>query len=232
MKKQGLLVSLVGIILLAVYNAIVFVIKTGDKGPSFWISYIFTMVGFGLTALVMVLIARKNGLIQNWFLNYPIARFATIYIALQVILSVVFILVGEKLIPSISFLCQFVLLGVFAILIIVGFVSKLNVEEVTQTVQSKVLFIDMLRVEAEMLCQVCDASQTQAMATFQSLAEMVSLSDPISAPALESLENEISAKIYAARRSLSQNDVATAVTFCQEAKVLLVERNQKTKVLK
>lgn len=60
------------------------------------------------------------------------------------------------------------------------------------------------------------------------------LSDPMSSQALSAIEGEISAKIMDANRSLSESDVgkAKAIALCKEAKLLLVERNNKARVMK
>ena len=230
MKKQGTLLGIIALVIFAVYNAIVFVIKTEAKDASFWISYAFTAFAFLVAVISLILIGRKKGIIQNWFLNYPIVRYSVIYVISQVIVSVILIVVGDKLSVPVAFLMQFVLLAIYVILILIAFVAKISVEEAGKSIKAKCLFVDLLRVDAEMLCEKCNDSQ--ALVVFKDFAETVSLSDPMSSPTLAAIEGEISSKVSEAQKSLLGNEVEKAVSLCREAKLLLIERNKKTRVLK
>ncbi len=230
MKKQGTLLGIVALVVFAVYNAIVFVIKTDAKDASFWISYAFTAFAFLVAVISLILIGRKKGIIQNWFMNYPIVRYSVIYVISQVVVSVILIVIGDKLSVPVAFLIQFVLLAIYVILILIAFVAKISVEEASKSIKAKCLFVDLLRVDAEMLCEKC--SDSQALVVFKDFAEAVSLSDPMSSQTLSAIEGEISTKISDANKSLSESDIDKAIALCKEAKLLLVERNKKARVLK
>lgn len=115
-------------------------------------------------------------------------------------------------------------------MLLVAFVAKISVEETSKSIKAKCLFVDLLRVDAEMLCEKCNDSQ--AFIVFKDFAEAVSLSDPMSNQKLSTIEGEITTKINDANKSLSENNIDKAIALCKEAKLLLVERNKKVRVLK
>ena len=230
MKKQGILMSIVALMIFVLYSAIAFVSAGAVKDASFWISFAFTVFAFVVASISLVLIGRKKGIVHNWFLNYPIICYSVVYVVVQTVASIILITLRQKLAEPVAFLIQFAMLAVYVVLILVAFIAKISVEDVSKNIKAKSYYIDLLGVEAEMLCERCD--DKQAVAVFKDFAEAVSFSDPMSSQALANLEREISAKVEEAKQLLAKNEVEKAVAICKEAKLLLIERNKKTKILK
>ena len=75
-------------------------------------------------------------------------------------------------------------------------------------------------------------SDPELKAAFQKLAEDIRYSDPMSNPCLFELEKQITLTVSNADVAVNQKDYANAMLLCNQAKLLLTERNKKCKALK
>lgn len=231
MRKTTKQLALIGVILFAMYNLILFALcGFADHKAPFWISYVFVLIAFGAVAFSVVKLGRSTTVLRDWLFGYPIMYHCAIYIALELIASILFMALEEKVGWAVPFVIQLLLLGVYGILVITCFVSKTAISQVHEKVEKKTQYIGLLRADAELLCQKC--SDPELKKQCQKLAEAIRFSDPMSNELLSALEQELCATVAECSRALDENNYVLASNLCNKAMLQLSERNMKCKVLK
>lgn len=230
-SKMTKLVSMFGIIFV-VYNVVLFVLcGFVGHGVAFWISYVFMIISFADVAVISYLLKGRSVLPKDWLLGYPILKHATIYIVIEFVLSVSF-MVGDyyKWKGLIAFATQMILLAIHLVFAISCFLAKEIIEEVKEKVQTNTTDMRLLQAEVEMVAE--KTSDIDIKNAFRKLAEQVRYSDPVSNEYLSKIEREIFTYITNANVCLETNDKENALECCKKASLLLLERNKKCKALK
>ena len=81
-----------------------------------------------------------------------------------------------------------------------------------------------------MLAELCEDAEAKKI--FDEFAEAVKYSDPMSNEMLSALEGELQMRVTNAKMLLSDGDTEGAIKACNQAMLLLKERNLKCKALK
>ena len=218
-------------ILFVVYNVVLFMIAgVADGTATFWVSYAFMIVAF-LVVLESGIVLGKSGMqLKDWLFGYPIVKHCIAYVAIEFICSVIFMLLHEIVGWQAAFVVQLLLVAVYSIFAISCFISKNTIEEQHDTVRQKTMNIQLLRAEAEMLAE--ETNDMEAKKVFAAFAEQVRYSDPMSSDGLQMLESKLIQTVGDARAALKADDVPAALKLCEEARLLLIERNKKAMILK
>lgn len=224
--------ALLGGVIFLTYNVLLFVIAGfSDHGAPFWMSYAFMLAAFG--SIVINALLLKNRKLQpcDFMFGYPVLKHCVIYLIIELILSIVFMLLDANYISWIvAFVPQFLVLAFHIVLITSCFMAHDTIQEIETKVKDATNFIKLLRVDVEMVAQKC--THPEAKAAFESLAEDVRFSDPMSNACLFELEKQITLTVSHADYAVAQNDYSSAMLLCNQAKLLLTERNKKCKALK
>lgn len=231
--KNKRLFALIYLIIFLAYNGIVFAVGGfSAHSATFWISYAFMITAF-VTFAVSAIIVGQNGMrIKDWIFGYPIYKHCVAYFITELTISVAFMIVsGFVYIPwGLAFALQIFVFAVYLSLLITCFIAKNIITDVHEKVRVKREFIGLLRADAELLCERC--TNPEAKKIFASFAEEVRFSDPMSDERLEKIEKAIDSDVKEAIEKISQNDISSAVSLCENARLLLKERNKKALVLK
>lgn len=221
----------IGLIIFALYNILVFSIGgfIFHEAP-FWISYVFVLIAFAVAVISVVGLGQSAVVLRDWLFGYPILRHCAIYLVLEVIVSVVFMLLEYQVGWVLPFVIQILLLGIYGVLVLTCFISKSSIDQVHQKVQKKTQYIALLQAEAQTLCAKCSDPAVQAQC--QKLAEAIRFSDPMSNDLLSALEQQLSATVAACSTALDMGNYELAGNLCEKAMVQLAERNAKCKALK
>lgn len=229
-KKQKQFAAMLAIVF-AMYNVIIFaVFGFGGHEAPFWLSYIFVLIAFGVVEYSFILLGRNGMEIRDWLFGYPIIRHCAIYAALELILSLIFMIFEYDLSWVLPFVAQVLLLGAYGIMLISCFIAKEEIGELHEKVQEKTRYISLLQADAQMLVNKC-ADET-LKAKCEKLAEAIRYSDPMSSELLEELEKRLSASVTACATALDEGNLALADHLCDQAMLQLQERNLKCKALK
>lgn len=180
--KQKYSVLAVAAIVVVLYSLIVFLVPFAKTGV-FWLSYVFTLIAL-LAQLVFTQVAFGGGTsARSRFYGYPIFRIGMIYLAVQVVLSLVFMLLGAWIPMWIPTLCYIIVIGLAAI----GLIASDNVRDSVRVVEEKqadnTAFLRSLRRNASVL-----AGQYPEL---ESLAEALRFADPVSTTASEPYERQL-----------------------------------------
>lgn len=225
MKKNTMRTLLVTILLVGLYNLLVFVIPF-EQNDVFWISY-----GFGMGAFLIAGAAAYISLAQipnarSMFYKFPILRIGIVYGIAQLAASVVGMALAEILawwIPVALFSIGFVAaaLGLIA--------AEAVVEEITRQDQTLVQKVSLMRSLQSKVSQIAANSNN---AEIKKLAEEFRYSDPVSSPAIMDAEADLAAVISELQSAYVDGDNQALDHLCRKASVLLAERNRLCKLNK
>jgi hypothetical protein len=225
-SKNLALFLVVDAIVLAVFNAIAWVIPF-PRGGSFWTGYGFASFAIVLAAAVAVYAFGREGL-KSKFYGVPMAYVTLPYLVVQVLLGLI-----QMAIPAIPYRYGILLDAILLAAVLIGLIGaemgRGTVEDLGAKVRGKVFYIKSLQGEVEALAAgSADAALSKDL---KALAEALRFSDPMSAPQLAAVENQIEAKVAALGGAVG-SDAAAARALCAELQGLVAERNRKCKLLK
>lgn len=233
MKKMFGLYSLGWLIMLALYNVIIFVTPNEYNGESkfttiFWIGYAFITLCF-LIHLGCVYFAFRKKSLRNLFYNIPlirvsIATMTVMFIAGCVCMSVIPIPVWIGII-----ICA-VALAVTLVALLKALALSSVVSGIDDKVKEKTAFVKFLSAEAEALS--AGAKDDKSRKLCKDVFEAVRFSDPMSVPELNGVENAISAKFEDFSLAIRSGDTETAENLASTLVSLIKERAAKCKTLK
>ena len=229
MTREKLMYLATRLIVMAVYNVVVFVVPF-NRGGGFWSGYGFTMLAMLLSAAVGIYVFGRGNL-KSKFYGVPLISVTWRYLVAQLLVG--FAQMGLDFVPipfQYGIAVNAILLGACLFGLIVVNFAKEEIERIDEKVKEKVFHIKSMQVDVEGL--VDKAPDEAAKKALKDLAETIRYSDPISSPQLAAIENKIDGKAAAlAKAAESANGDATAA-LCNELQQLFSERNRKCKILK
>lgn len=201
----------------------------------YWITYVFTLIAFGLTSYVVYTKVSSDIPLNEKFLELPLVIVAYRYLILQLILAGVLISISivqpKLLVIPLSLLALIgssLLLGYALIKLLLTKTAINEVTRIEDKVKVKVDYIKTLQIEVEiMVTKTINPSSKKAL---QDLVSVIRFSDPMSHPSLAGIESAIQAMIQ--EISLKINDSDEVLRLVTEVTILFKERNLKSKVLK
>lgn len=196
---------------------------------NFIIAYIFALIGIAGLLLCTFTMLNKKGM-YPWIAALPSA--ALTYLIIEIIVSAVVVVLEQLYVFALPFVWFIVihvaLLAIFSIRIVMLRGGAEHIEKTGEKVGPKVQHIKSLQADIELLISQTDDAALQAK--IKALAEMVRYSDPMSAPELAPLEQQLAIKVGELKASLADPEKAAIVIGVAEQ--ILEERNKKCKLLK
>ncbi len=229
MKTFSRAPMLIGLgLMLALFNLVVFLLPV-DRSNAFWAAYIFATVAFLLQIVYFELSFGDAKNLKHIFFGYPVAYLGTIYLVLQLIFSAV-VMISEALEVQTTVIVSAILLAGSLMLLAAAVFSRAEITTTEDKVKAKRQYIDFLYTDLESL--QARAAAPEAKAVLKKLAEAVRYSDPMSAPELVALENEIIAKAGGLKPLVEASNLEALKKASEEITALLAERNAKCKIMK
>jgi len=217
-------------IIFAIYNMLVWVIPFKRTGV-FVIMYIFALISIICFAASYFIAFDRSKTLKSKFLSFPIFRIGLIYMAVQLSVSTVFMILSS-FIPIYGWIALIpcVLILTFVIIKTVTIdIAREKIEDIAIQEKANTFFIRTLHVGLDALSN--RVSEETLKLKLSRLSEAVRYSDPVSNNALSEIEarmqtvfGEIKSAIYAGRL-----DVEPQV---DELNNLLLERNMMCKITK
>lgn len=222
MKKNTKLAYAVLGIVFILFNVIAFAVPT-DKTTAFWIAYAFTVVAFALQVGIWNAAFKVTETLKSKFLGVPIIYVGVIYLVVQLIAFVAFMVF--PIIPSwVTVIVCASILGISAICLFSADVAREEINRVEEKVNQKVFYIRELQADVEVLAE--QEQNPEIKTSLTRLAEKIRYSDPMSNVALADLEARIQEKVAALRTTDHKLEIIV------ELDSLLTQRNKKAKILK
>ena len=196
----------------------------------FWISYLFGVLSIAVQVYVLKIAFSGADSVKSKFYGFPIARVGIVYMAVQLVLSLVFMALA-----GITPIWPAVVLYVLALAIgAIGFIgSDVMREEVNR--QDEKLKADTSRmtslysVASSLVGKSDDADVKKVLSE---LADEFRYSDPVSVEALTVVEAELGTALAKLQGSVSSGNREQIKNECKKVSAMLAERNRLCKMNK
>ena len=209
--------------------AVVFIIFTViafaaplNRSTAFWLSYAFGVIAIAVQAYSWPKAFSGEGARSKVY-GFPLARVTTIYMIVQLVLSLIFMITGAKVPVWIPVILYVVLLGLAAIGFIAVDVTREEVvrQETVKEVNTKTM--KALQAKASAIAASC--SDVEKKKVLNHMAEAFRYSDPVSSDATQKLEMKLEVMLD----ELQESGNADLVNRIES---VLSERNQLCKMSK
>ena len=216
-------------VVLVVYNVLAFALPFPKKAV-FAVSYLFTMIAILAQIYVIRTAFYRGEGVKSKFYGFPIAKLGVIYLAVQLIVGLVFMALGLIVPVWLPLALYVVLLGVAA----AGFVAAdaARDEVVRQEVKLEKDVSRMREFQAKGRALVALNQVPEAARPLEKLAEDLRFSDPVSSEALTEIEDQLAECLAQLQEAVSAQKTEQILSVCQEAERNLAERNQLCKLNK
>lgn len=225
MKKDTMRVWFGLGVLLILYILIAFLIPF-VKTAVFWVSFLFTLIAFGVVAVSLYIAFVKNPEAKSKFYGFPIAKIGVMYGAAQLVAGLILMALGVWIPVWVAVLVYAALLGAA----VIGFISADAVREEIQRQDVKlkkdVSFMRNLQSKVNQMATQCAAPE------LRQFAEDIRYSDPVSSDALTDIEQELAAAVEELQAAVVDDDNESVAQLCRKASALLAERNRLCKLNK
>lgn len=214
-------------ILFVVFTVIVFVIPYFEKTSTFWLAYIFALIAMAVQLYIQPKAFAVNGL-RSKFYGFPIARVGAIYLAVQIVLSFLFMALST-LVPLWTEIVIFVIVLAFAA---IGFIAAdtMRDEIERQDTELKKNAETMRALQSKVAAIAGQGVGMSAEKELKKLAEEFRFSDPVSTESLGEIENELCTSIDLLQQAVIDGDNDNTVVICRKVSLALAERNRLCKL--
>ena len=221
----GLLITLVIFVLIA------FLVPFPRNGV-FWTGFIFGVIAILAQALIWSIAFKGTESARSKFYGVPIARIGTIYLIVQLILSLIaMFLAWVPAIPAWPFILVFlIIIGVVALGTIAADVTREEIER--QDVQIKRDVSSMRELQSLGRSLVASCEDKSLLPQVQQLSDALRYSDPVSSEATATSEAELKRLLTELQTALFDGDTSGATGLCKQAQGVLAERNRICKLNK
>lgn len=225
--KNAVAFGLIYVILLAVFNLLVFTISK-SRNDVFWLSYGFMTLAF-VVQIVSMFMSFKSADVETAFFGIPLASFSVFYLCAELVIGALF-MIFQMASFTLALVIQVLVLAVFLIIAIISLLSRDTVQQISDNVKEHVSNLKSVLVDIEMLMDGC--TDPELKVALRKLSETVKYSDPISNDAVADVEQRIMRKISELRINIDDNQIADAKQSCADLERLYVERNKKLAISK
>lgn len=225
-EKKGVLML---VLLFVVYTLIVLAAPFA-KGRMFWLTYLFTAAAFGVQVYVFKLSFEKEAGAKSKFYGFPIARVGVSYLAVQIVLGLVFMVLAAVAPVWLALVLYLALLAATAVGIVATDSIRDEVERQDTQLKKDVATMRALQSKAAALPARCE--NAAARVALEKLADEFRYSDPVSAPTLVEMENNLTAALDELETAVVDSDNTAVLDFCKKISAALAERNRLCKLNK
>lgn len=243
-------------IIAAIFSFVVFIIPINHSGAVFWISYIAVLIAIALQIPVfkiafygqskddMVRSSRSDGIMSGVLptasirmnskvYGFPIFRIGYIYLATQIFVSILFIIIAAINDDFPVWLCLLIhvlILGLALIGTVSADAARENIEGIEAAKRADVSFMNKLKLETESLTRkVNDPALAAAIKTF---GENVRFSDPVSNEQVNPYNLQLQEAFIELAQAVENHNNQAAMELVQKAEDLLKDRNAAAKMYK
>lgn len=214
-------------ILMIVFSVIAFAAPFTKTGV-FWMAYLFGVVAIAFQIYVFQISFNQGDHVKSKFYGFPIARVGVIYLAVQLVLSLV-----EMCLAAIVPMWVSVIVNVLPIAFaLIGCIAAevMREEIVRQDIKIKTNVGNMRALQSQTASFVGMCQDAVRKKQLQDLADEFKYSDPVSSEATKEMEMELKFLVNEIQRALVDGDMKSVEGFLVRAKAGLAERNRVCKL--
>lgn len=192
------------------------------KNAVFWLAFVFGAAAIAVQLYSFPKAFGSDESVKSKFYGFPIVNLTVIYLAAQLVLSLLFMALA-KWIPAWA---EIVVCTLLLLAALVGFVTAdaMREEVEQQDVKIKKEVGNMRTLQSRM--RTLAAMDSGASAQLAKLAEEFRFSDPVSSAATEELEFELTVAVDDIQQAVSDGDDAATIELCRRCSITLAERNR------
>lgn len=232
MKKNFKFYAIIWAVFLALFNALVFLIRPfmpwfeGFSDPQFWIAWAFILVSFIANLLCAYKAFREENL-EKLFYRLPLITVSYTCLIVMLVLGSVLLMIPFSSVWITVVVCV-VITAISAVAVLRADWAGEVVNATHEKVKTQTQFIKLLTVDAETLMNKANTPESKIAA--KKVYEAVRYSDPMSNPALGGVEAELAEKYNVFKSAVVYN---TGVDQAADSLLeTLDERNKKCRALK
>ena len=234
MKKDFQFYALIWAVLLALWCAVVFLVRPVIPGYAinydarFWIAFVFIVAAF-TGNLACAYFAFKAENLEKLFLNFPLITVSWSALIAMLAVGSAFMLVPDCPAWIAAIIC-IVVLAFNAIAIIKASWAAETVSKLDGKVAAQTSYIRNLTADADGI--LARAKSDAVKAECKKVYEAVRYSDPVSNEALSVIEAKITVKMDEFSTAVAADDAEKAKEIADDIVALAGDRNRKCKALK
>lgn len=227
MKKShaGFWVGIATLFFVAVYSAIVFLVKS-KFDLSAWMIYGFTMASFLLVAIQMIAASRKS---SGIVIDTALGLVMSVYFGVQFIFGGIICMCFNDLPMTAVLVCEIILIAVYLFIAFMMYAAQSHSAAQDHNDQKAVRKMRLLESDVQGMAERQeDPARKQAL---QALAEEIHFCDVSSFPGLADVEGRIAQNIAILQDELA-DDNADVYSSIETIRRLLKERDRTAAILK
>lgn len=197
---------------------------------AFWIAYLFGVISVLAQVIVMKTAFDRGKDVRSKFYGFPIAGIGIAYMAVQLVLSVIFMILAAIVPTWIEIVVFVVLLAVAAIGLISADTVRDEIEKQDRKLEENTSCMVTLRSIVYSLPGQCE-SETEKKA-LEELSDEFRYSDPISSAELEEVESQLEKEVAELQIAVSEIKTENIIPLCKKINNTLSERNRLCKLSK
>ena len=215
-------------IIFVVYSIIAFALPVVHNA-TFWLSYLFAAASIAVQVYVLQSAFMKAEGAKSKFYGFPIATVGAVYMAAQLVLSLIMMALATKILVWIPVALYVLLLGAASIGFIAADAVRDEVERQEVQLKKDVTVMRNLQSKVNGIVGLCTADVREDVAK---LAEELRYSDPVSSEALAEIESELTACAEELRAAAMRGESSAVRELCRKTSAILSERNRLCKLNK
>lgn len=228
--KKDTIRGIIGLgVLLVLYILVAFLIPF-VKTAVFWVSFVFTLIAFGVVAVSLYIAFVKNPDAKSKFYGFPIAKIGAIYGLVQLIAGILFMALAVYVPVWVAVLVYAIALGAAIIGLISAEVVAEEIHNQDAKLKKDVALMRSLQSKLNQMAAQCD--NPDAASAVKKFAEELRYSDPVSSEALADIERDLTAAVEELQSAIVDGDSAATKQLCRKASGILAERNRLCKLNK
>lgn len=223
MGKNEIRGYIVDAILLIVFSVIAFAAPFAKTGV-FWMAYLFGVIAIAYQIYVFKISFDRGEDVKSKFYGFPIARVGVIYLAVQLVLSLI-----EMCLAAIVPIWVSVIINILPIAFaLIGCIAAevMRDEIVRQDIKIKTDVGNMRALQSQTASFVGMCQDAVVKKQLQDLADDFKYSDPVSSESTKDMETELKFLVNEIQRALVDDDMKSVEGFCVRVKASLAERNR------
>lgn len=227
MGKNEIRGYIVDAILLIVFSVIAFAAPFAKTGV-FWMAYLFGVIAIAYQIYVFKISLDRGEDVKSKFYGFPIARVGVIYLAVQLVLSLI-----EMCLAAVIPMWVAIIVNVLPIAFaLIGCIAAevMRDEIVRQDIKIKTDVGNMRALQSQTASFVGMCQDAEAKKLLQDLADDFKYSDPVSSEVTKEMETELKFLVNEIQRALVDDDMKSVEGFCVRVKASLAERNRVCKL--
>lgn len=226
-RKNTIGIALIYVILLGVFNLLVFTIfKT--RTNVFWLSYAFMTLAF-VVQIISMFLAFKPADVETAFFGIPLASFSIYYLCAELVIGALF-MIYQRAGFTLALVIQIIVLAAFLVIAIISVMSRDTVQQIGENIRENVSNLKSVLVDVELMRDSC--TDPELKESLRRLSETIKYSDPMSNDSVTTIEQNIMRKLSELRVSIDDEQYEDAKQVCAAVERLYIERNKKLAISK